>query len=103
VAPVAQRAQDVDLVGLHLLDDAGEVGAVGEVAVVQHEALVLDVRVFVDVVDALGIEERRAALDAVDFVALVEQELGEVGAVLAGDAGDECFAVGHATCCILLA
>ena len=30
-----------------------------------------------------------AADDAVDLVALVEQQLGEVGAVLAGDAGDE--------------
>jgi hypothetical protein len=27
---------------------------------------------------------------AVDLVALVEQELGEVGPVLAGDAGDQC-------------
>jgi len=44
---------------------------------VQHAALVLDVRVFVDVVDALGVEERGAALDAVDFVAFFEQELGE--------------------------
>ena len=30
-----------------------------------------------------------AAHHADDLVALVEQELGEVGAVLAGDAGDE--------------
>ena len=36
------------------------------------------------------LNERGAALDAVDFVALLEQQLGEVGAVLAGDAGDEC-------------
>jgi hypothetical protein len=46
------------------------------------------VRVAVQVVDAVGVEERRAALDAVHLVALVEQELGEIGAVLAGDAGD---------------
>ena len=31
-----------------------------------------------------------AALDAVDGVALVQQEFGQIGAVLAGDAGDEC-------------
>jgi len=35
------------------------------------------------VVDAVGVEERSAALDAVDFVALVQQKFGEVGAVLA--------------------
>ena len=32
----------------------------------------------------------RAALDAVHLIALLQQELGQVGAVLAGDAGDEC-------------
>jgi hypothetical protein len=47
------------------------------------------VRILVEVVDAVGVEQRAAALDAVHLVALVEQELGEVGAVLAGDAGDE--------------
>ena len=55
---------------------------------------VLLVRILVEVVDAVGVEERRAALDAVHLVALVEQELGEVGAVLAGDAGDQCD-LGH--------
>ena len=35
------------------------------------------------------LNERRAALDAVHLVALVEQQLGQVGAVLAGDAGDQ--------------
>ena len=44
----------------------------------------------VQVVDALGVERRGAALDAVDLVALGEQELGEVGPVLAV-AGDEGF------------
>ncbi len=92
---VAHRAQVVDLVGLHLLHDADEVGAVGEVTVVQLEAGVVDVRVLVEVVDAVGVEERRAPLDAVHLVALGEQQFGEVGAVLAGHAGDEC-SLGHA-------
>ena len=46
-------------------------------------------RILEEVVDAPGVERRRAANDPVHLVALVEQELGEVGAVLAGDAGDE--------------
>jgi hypothetical protein len=41
------------------------------------------------VVDALGVEQRAAPLDAVDDVALVEQEFGQISAVLAGDPGDE--------------
>ena len=51
--------------------------------------LVRLVRILVEVLDAAGVERRRAALDAVDVVALVEQQLGEIGAVLSGDAGDE--------------
>jgi hypothetical protein len=51
-------AQVVDLVGLHLLDDAGEVGAVGQVTVVQGEVALVDVRVLVEVVDAVGVEGR---------------------------------------------
>ncbi len=54
------------------------------------------VRVLVEVVNAGRIEKRGTALDAMDDVALVEQQFGEVGAVLAGDAGDECnFGCGH--------
>jgi hypothetical protein len=56
----------------------------------QDQAPVRVLRSLVQVIDPRSIEERRAALDAVDFVALGEQQLGEVGAVLAGDAGDEC-------------
>jgi hypothetical protein len=53
---VAHGTQVVDLVGLHLLHDADQVGAVGQVAVVQLEALVVDVRVLVQVVHAVGVE-----------------------------------------------
>ena len=41
------------------------------------------------VIDAIGIKERRPPLDAVDGVALLQQELGEVGPVLPGDPGDQ--------------
>jgi hypothetical protein len=41
------------------------------------------------VVHALGVEQRGAALDAVDLVAFFKQELGEVGTVLAGNPGNQ--------------
>ena len=50
---------------------------------------VADVRVLVKMIDAVGIEERGAALDAVDEVALRKQELGKVCTILAGDACDQ--------------
>ena len=99
---MALRAQVVDFVGLGFLDDADQVAGVGQVAVVQLEVGVLDVRVLVDVVDALGVEQAGAALDAVHDVAFFKQELGQVGAVLAGDAGDEgdFGGCGHGSCCL---
>ena len=46
---------------------------------------------FADLLDAAGIEGGGAADEPVHLVALLEEEFGEVGAVLAGDAGDEGF------------
>ncbi len=57
----------------------------------QNEVLVLHVWVLVDVVDTLGIEQGSATLDAVHLVAFFKEKLGEVGTVLAGDAGDQRF------------
>ena len=90
---VRHRTEVVDLVRLHVADDADEVGAVAEVAVVQLDLLDVDVTdevIHVEVLNALGVEAGRAADEAMDLVALVEQELSEVGAVLAGDAGNQC-------------
>jgi len=93
---MALRAEVVDFVGLGLLDDAREVAGVAQVAVVQGEAGVVNVRVLVDVVNPLGVERAGAALDAVHDVAFFKQEFGEIRAVLAGDAGDEGgFGMGH--------
>ena len=97
---VTLRGEVVDFVGLNLLDDADQAAGIGEVAVMQDELAVGLVRILIEVIDAVGVEERRAALDAVDLVAFVEQELGEVGAVLARDAGDQGYFAGggHGGC-----
>jgi len=88
---MALGTQVVNLIGLHLLQDAGEVGAVGKVTVMQIEPTVLGMGILVDVIYALGVKRRSTALDAVNFVAHVKQKLCKVGAVLAGHAGDKCF------------
>jgi hypothetical protein len=41
------------------------------------------------VVDAIGVQQGSAALDAMHFIPLFEQELGEIGTILTGDAGDQ--------------
>ena len=75
---MAHRAEVVDLVGLGLLDDPHEVARVGEIAVVQFHPRVLDMRILIDMVDPLGVEQAAAALDAVHDIAFLEQELREV-------------------------
>ena len=69
-------AQVIDFVWLRFLNDAGQVAAVAQVAVVQLEACVVYMRVLVNMVYALGVERAGAAFDAVDCVAFFEQEFG---------------------------
>ena len=46
-------------------------------------------RILVQVIDAIGIEIGSATLDAMHFIPLLQEELGKVGAVLTGNAGDQ--------------
>jgi hypothetical protein len=55
----------------------------------QEETPVRDVRVLIQVVDPLGVEERGAPLDAVNGVPFVQEKLGKISAVLAGDSRDQ--------------
>src|SRR5258708_39045559 len=45
--------------------------------------------VTVEIVDAVGIQRGGSSLDAVHGVALAQEEIRQIGAILAGDAGDE--------------
>ncbi len=77
---VAHGGEVVDLVRLHLLNDADQVGRVGHVAVVEPQPYPGRMRVLVEMVDAIRIEQRGAALDAMHLISLAQQELGKVGA-----------------------
>lgn len=95
--PVPQRHRDVALggqavhrVGLHVLQQADQA-----VAVMQHETAIRVVWVPIQVSEALGVGRPGASLEAVTSTAFVEQQLGQVGAILAGDAGNQSV-TGHA-------
>lgn len=88
---MALGCQVVDFVRLHLLHDADQVAGIRKIPVVQYEFAAFLVRPLVKMVDTVRIEQGRAALDAVDFIALVQKEFRQIGAVLASDTGDECF------------
>jgi hypothetical protein len=47
------------------------------------------------VVDAIGVDQRCAALYAMDGIAFCEQQFGKISAILAGDASDQCGLFGH--------
>src|SRR5262245_3477180 len=83
------RREIVYLVRPRLLNDADDVGRVGDVAVMQMERDPLLVGIINEMVDALRIERRGPALHAVDQIALRKKKCREVGAILPGHAGDE--------------
>lgn len=86
---VALCSQVVDFVGFDFFKQSVEAGGIGEVSVMEDEP-VSDFRIIVEVVDPAGVEAARAPDDSVDLVAFLEKLLGEVGAVLSRDPGDEC-------------
>ena len=88
-ADMTLRRQVVDLIRLRLLHDADQIGGIGQVAVVQVQANATVMRILVEMIDAIGIERGGPAFDAVNLVALLQQQLRQVGAVLAGDTGDQ--------------
>ena len=59
----------INFVWLGFLNDSHQVAGVAQVAIVQLEVGMLDVRVLVEVVNALGVERAGAALYAVNDVA----------------------------------
>ena len=85
------RTQVIDLIWLNIADQPSEVRSVSQVAVVQLKAGIGGVGVLVEVINSLGIQRRRTPLDPVNLVALIEQELRKVGAILARDASYKCF------------
>ena len=77
-AHVRLRAKVVDLVRLNAREHLAQTHAIDEVAVVQKEAGLGVVRIFVEMVDAVGIERAAAPDQAMDFVILRQQELRQV-------------------------
>ena len=88
VVPGACAGAGRDEMAVDLFEDAGDGGLVEQVALVQLDAAA-------QVLDALKVLGAGAADDAADAVALLEQQVGEVRAVLSGNARDEGCRHGH--------
>ena len=83
---VALRGQVVHLVGLAPLDHPHHAQRIAEVAVVQVQLVEM---LRLDVVEAAAGHRAGSAHDPVHLVALGEQQLGQIRAVLAGDPRDQ--------------
>ncbi len=75
---MAHGTQVINFVWLRFLNDANQVAGVAQVAIVQFEVGVFNVRVLVDVVNSLGVERAGAAFDAVDDVTFFKQKFCKV-------------------------
>ncbi len=91
---MALSGEIIDFIRLHLLDNAHEAAGIRHITIVKDKLTFLDVRILIKMIDAIGIEQGGATLDAVDDIPLMQQEFREIRAVLAGDAGNESY-FGH--------
>ena len=87
---MALRCKVVDLRRPNLTNEAGQAVAVGHVAMMQEEGLMHVVDVAVEMLDPLRAERARPTHETVHLVAFVQQQVGQIGTVLAGDAGNQC-------------
>ena len=77
----------IDLVRLYLADDPDQTGGVRQITIVQPERRIRLVRIEVEMINAVCIEERGPSLDAMDLIALREQQFGQIRTVLTRYAG----------------
>ena len=88
---VALGAEIVDLIRADLRQTPGQGAGIVQVRIVQKELRSRLVNIYVQVVHAFGIQRRRPPLQAVDLIALRAQELGQIRAILPGNASNQGF------------
>lgn len=82
---VAHGREVANLIGLHLLNDAYQIGGVCKITIMQFEICIVDVRPLIEVTNTVGIDHGGAVLDA---IASLQQKICEVSAILTSDAGN---------------
>ena len=67
---MALRCKVVHLVWLHFLHNAHQITGIAQISVMQNKVPPIGVRVFIQMIDAVGIEQLGTPLDAVHLIAL---------------------------------
>jgi len=70
-------------------DKLDKIGGIGYVAIMEKKPVILNMGVFVNVLDPIGIKGARTAGDTVNYIALFEEQLGKIGTILPSYAGNE--------------
>jgi len=81
-------SQIVDLVGLHFLQDTEEARTVGHVAEMHPELRIDTALLAIEMLNPVGIERGGAAHQAMHFITLFDQQVGQIAAILACNARD---------------
>src|SRR5207248_1132126 len=87
---VALTCEMINLGRPHLGKNAAQRRAVGKIAVVKEEPASVNGMVRPEMFDAGAHQIARSPNDAMNDITFLEQQLGQIGAVLPGDASDEC-------------
>jgi len=57
----------------------------------EKEVFIRIMRILIEMIDSLGIEKGRSSLDSVYLVSLGQKEFCEIGSILSGYSGYNCF------------
>ena len=69
---MALGSQVINFIGLDFLDNACQIRAVRQIAVMQLEADIFFMRILVKMIHPLGVEQRGTPLDAMHFISLFQ-------------------------------
>lgn len=86
---MALSAQIINFIRLHLLNNSNQVCAICEIAIMKGQSLILLMRILIKMINAAGVETTGTPLDAMHGISLLQQQLGQIGTILACDTGNE--------------
>ena len=87
---MAHRAEIIYFIRFGLLHDPYQVGAVGQVTVMQTKMNIFFMRILVKMIHAVRIEKRTPSFNSVNLVSLGQQKFTEIGAILTSHARNQC-------------
>src|ERR1700686_3641396 len=79
----------INLIRLQFVKKLYEVYRVAEVPVMQKQSHAVHVGISIKMIDTRSVKGAGSANDAVDFIALLKQQIRQITSVLAGNAGDQ--------------